>query len=322
MNNQFIDLIDKRIEQKLGAKQNLKREPAKVVSVSSGYKRAAVKLLNGVTIELLNKTGEKLYVGESVWIEYRTNPSSGYIAMRNGEADPLGGGEFVVNNAAVLTEGQAARYLSEQEVINVDVNNMNKVVYGAPRNNIIVQGNLCVPNDSAFYVADDITSEITLKIPDINLIDDSTEETLIDTYHYFSRMAFTYQSNTSTYPYNRQWIFNSYYSKNSDKAVTANQGSAPAYRESIPVYVGFLFSYSSIVAAVSPAAPYGYINGSSLRKFVFDENKNIIQNSSGGTFSGVSLYRTSIPFASQAELDYALSVTQRAEVAPSIAEKV
>ena len=53
-----------------------------------------------------------------------------------------GGSGFTVNNAAVLTEGQAASYLSEQEIINVDVNNMNKVVYGAPKNKIIVQGNL------------------------------------------------------------------------------------------------------------------------------------------------------------------------------------
>ena len=74
-----------------------------------------------------------------------------------------GGGGFTVNNAAILTEGQAASYLSEQEIINVDVNNMNKVVYGAPKNKIIVQGNLCVPKDSTLWTKDDITAEIDLK---------------------------------------------------------------------------------------------------------------------------------------------------------------
>ena len=315
MNNQFLDLIDKRIEQKLNAKQSMKREPAKIISVSSGYKKAVVKLLNGVTLELLNKTGEKLYEGESVWIEFRTSPSSGYIAMRNGEADPLGGGGgFTVNNAAVLTEGQAASYLSEQEIINVDVNNMNKVVYGAPKNKIIVQGNLCVPYISTLWTKDDITAEIDLKIPDVNAIDTSTEETPINLYHYFTRMSFSYQKDTATYPYNRQWNFDSYYTKDGGKPYSAASGPQNWVKSDIPFYVGYIFAYGSINATSYPAAPYGYISSAVLRKLIYNSSGELIVS------NGVSLYRTLIPFANQAELDYAVNVTQRADIAPSVTE--
>lgn len=94
MHSQLIELMDKYFEKKIKEKQLMQREAATVVSVGTGYKRAVVKLANGGTVELLNKTGEKLYDLDSVWIEYRTTPSSGYIAMRNGEVDPIkeGGG--------------------------------------------------------------------------------------------------------------------------------------------------------------------------------------------------------------------------------------
>ena len=315
MNNQFLDLIDRRIEQKLNSKQSMKREPAKIISVSSGYKKAVVKLLNGATLELLNKTGEKLYESESVWIEFRTSPSSGYIAMRNGEADPLGGGGgFTVNNAAVLTEGQAASYLSEQEIINVDVNNMNKVVYGAPKNKIIVQGNLCVPNDRTLWTKDDITAEIDLKIPDVNSMENSTEDTPINLYHYFTRMSFSYQSNTATYPYNRSWNFASYYTKDGGTPTSAASGTQNLVKSDIPFYVGYVFAYGSIHAISYPAAPYGYINGAVLQKLIYNSSGELIVS------NGVSLYRNFIPFASQAELDYAVNVTQRADIAPSVTE--
>ena len=69
-------MIDKRIGEK-----TLNREPATVISVDSAYKRAVVEFLNGSRFMLLNKTGEKLYVGDSVWVNYNKLPASGYIAM-------------------------------------------------------------------------------------------------------------------------------------------------------------------------------------------------------------------------------------------------
>lgn len=87
MDNQLNNLIEKIIEKKLKEMQPMTREPAEVVSVD-GLK-ASVRFLNGSEFELLNKSGEVLTAGDSVWVEYRTLPSSGYIAMRNGEAEGL-----------------------------------------------------------------------------------------------------------------------------------------------------------------------------------------------------------------------------------------
>ena len=225
-----------------------------------------------------------------------------------------GGGGFTVNNAAVLTEGQAASYLSEQEIINVDVNNMNKVVYGAPRNKIIVQGNLCVPDNSTLWTKDDITAEIDLKIPDVNLIENSTEDTPINLYHYFTRMNFSYQKDTATYPYNRRWFFNSYYTKDGGTPTSAGSGTQHWVESDIPFYVGYVFAYENIFATSYPAAPYGYITGAVLRKLIYNSSGELI------LANGVSLSKSFIPFANQAELDYAVNVTQRADIAPSVTE--
>lgn len=83
MDNQLNNLIEKIIEKKLKEMQPMTREPAEVVSV--GGMKAVVRFLNGSEFELLNKSGEVLTAGDSVWVEYRTLPSAGYISMRNGE---------------------------------------------------------------------------------------------------------------------------------------------------------------------------------------------------------------------------------------------
>lgn len=115
-------MIDKRIGEK-----TLNREPATVISVDSAYKRAVVEFLNGSRFMLLNKTGEKLYVGDSVWVNYNKLPASGYIAMRNGEADPLGGGAggLILHNSIVVTADQSGVYAgisSSDQIINVHNN--------------------------------------------------------------------------------------------------------------------------------------------------------------------------------------------------------
>ena len=87
MDNQLNNLIEKIVERKLKEMQPMTREPAEVVSADET--KAVVRFLNGSEYELLNKSGEVLTAGDSVWVEYRTLPSSGYISMRNGEAAGL-----------------------------------------------------------------------------------------------------------------------------------------------------------------------------------------------------------------------------------------
>lgn len=86
MDNQLISLVEKIVEKKLKEMQPMTREPAVVLSSDSENGTALVRFLSGSEYELLNKTGEVLSEGDSVWVEYRTLPSAGYIAMRNGKA--------------------------------------------------------------------------------------------------------------------------------------------------------------------------------------------------------------------------------------------
>lgn len=143
MNNKLIDLMTRIVDRRIN-ESTQKREPASVISVDSAYKRAVVEFLSGSRFTLLNKTGEKLAPGDSVWVEYRILPSDGFIAMRNGEADLIGGGGgLVLRNGIVVTADQSGVYAqqaSSQQAINV--RNLENTYYGSLNDPIIVQGNL------------------------------------------------------------------------------------------------------------------------------------------------------------------------------------
>jgi hypothetical protein len=110
--NEMTTFLNKWFDGKIKSLQLKKSIAAKVITATDGYKRAWVELTNGTRIILLNKTGEKLHAGDSVWVDYRTKPSSGVIAMRNGECDPLGGtddggGSSDSNDSGNSTSGSA-----------------------------------------------------------------------------------------------------------------------------------------------------------------------------------------------------------------------
>lgn len=119
---------------------NIHIKTATVVNVTTDYSYATVKIIgnNGTIIKLINKTGEKLFIGDSVRVYYSTNLSCGWIAMRNGKPEPLGGTNLEIENAAVVPVVDPSKYLSNSTVFNVDVNNQIKCCYGNQRNRIIL----------------------------------------------------------------------------------------------------------------------------------------------------------------------------------------
>ena len=142
------ELIDKRVADKLEKEQSIKRVPAKVLSVTADYKRADVELSNGmIQKNMLNKSNEVLDIGQGVYVEYMTMPSSGYIAMTTGECRPLGGGEpsvgIQIDNAAIITPVQASRFITDEEIIYVDEEEIAKIVYGKVPNWFYIQGYPC-----------------------------------------------------------------------------------------------------------------------------------------------------------------------------------
>jgi hypothetical protein len=76
-----------------------------------------------------------------------TMPSSGYIAMTTGECRPLGGGEpsvgIQIDNAAIITPVQASRFITDEEIIYADEEEIAKIVYGKVPNWFYIQGYPC-----------------------------------------------------------------------------------------------------------------------------------------------------------------------------------
>lgn len=106
------------------------------------FRRVNVKLLTGQEYEnMLNKTEEKLSVGQGVKIGYLTIPSKGWVALANGEADPLGGdggAGIQVESAAIITT--AEDFIVTQETM-IDYSPATKVLYGAAPAFFICQEN-------------------------------------------------------------------------------------------------------------------------------------------------------------------------------------
>lgn len=143
--NKLLGLIDRRIESKLASRSDLKLTPATVVRVDDGYLRADVRLTaGGAEIKgLLNKSGEKLKEGQTVRVAYLTLPSAGWIAMTNGEADPLkSGGGWEVDNAAILTSEQS-ELLIKRELM-AQLTPSTALYYGDTPSFGIVQGQLAI----------------------------------------------------------------------------------------------------------------------------------------------------------------------------------
>lgn len=190
--SKLLDLIDKRIEQKMNAQDSIKYAPAEVLAVYKNEQdiivRADVKLLaNGTVIKnMLNKTSEKLTVGQGVKVAYLTLPSAGWIAVANGEADPLksgeGGGDiWNVETAAVFNSDNFDNFVIDEEEM-VEISPSAKLFYGANNRFIVIQGILC------YYGAWNNSSTVSGAAVLPPTINGSAEafQAILDNWEYFS----------------------------------------------------------------------------------------------------------------------------------------
>ena len=139
--SKLTDIIRREIDARAGGVQ---LTPAVVVSVQADFLRADVKLIeNGAIIKgMLNQSGNKLTVGQSVKVAFQTLPSAGWIAFTNGEADPIGGGGggVQVESAAILSSATVEDFVITQETM-IDYSPATKVLYGNAPAFIICQEN-------------------------------------------------------------------------------------------------------------------------------------------------------------------------------------
>lgn len=139
--SKLTDIIRREIDARAGGVQ---LTPAEVIAVQADFLRADVKLVeNGAVIKgMLNQSGNKLTVGQSVKVAFQTLPSAGWIAFTNGEADPIGGGGggVQVESAAILSSATVEDFVITQETM-IDYSPVTKVLYGAAPAFIICQEN-------------------------------------------------------------------------------------------------------------------------------------------------------------------------------------
>ncbi|MBO5449815.1 MAG: hypothetical protein J5994_10900 [Ruminococcus sp.] len=301
MNNRLLDIMDRFFDRKFKEKQIPQREAAVVVSVSEGCKRAVVRLAGDASLELLNKSGEKLYEGDSVWIEYRTAPSGGYIAMRNGEADPLGSGAaFIIENAAVLTADEGQELTAEQEIVNVDTASRTTTVYGNPKNTVIVGGNRWL------FCAD--TAELKLRA--------SPEDAVTDAEFYINDTAWSYMTRLSSMAKTAEgfsWTVGLWRRKSGSTDNWGNIANLTVTEE--PASFGIVCRAQSMsenttcrYGSTTYQTPNGYVLG----------RMNIAAFSADGSVISVSEITSNVVswqrFSSAAERDYAFAVTTRSEI--------
>lgn len=155
--SKLMDIIDRRLDERLNKMGELKLVPAQVTAVRADFLRADVKLLaNDAEIkDMLNKTAEKLTVGQTVTIGYQTLPSSGVIMFANGEADLIRqGGGVEVETAALLDEDNVHHWLADQELM-LDIDAETRLLYGGNQRLVSVQGHVCrYGTDVDLYVDD------------------------------------------------------------------------------------------------------------------------------------------------------------------------
>ena len=144
--SKLTDIIRREVEGCVARQSGLIVTPATVTAVREDYLRADVKLLgNGTEIKsMLNKTAEKLTVGQTVTVAYSTLPSSGVILLANGEADLIrqGGGGVEVDTAVVYDEDDLHDWVATEELIE-DISANTKLLYGGHQKTVALQGYAC-----------------------------------------------------------------------------------------------------------------------------------------------------------------------------------
>ena len=253
------------------------------------YLRADVKLLgNGTEIKnMLNKSSEKLTVGQTVTVAYSTLPSSGVILIANGEADPLAeGGGWDVENAVLFDEENLHDYTVDTELM-TDISANTKLYYSATNRLVVAQGMLCyIGNGSDPPAGNDFTTQLdALLTANSEYLSPSYQGIVSYTYDSYSNYVTRNEADVTVYPYaididstgrTRWWfrIVSDITSTNlRTSAVTTNRYTADVnfYTTSISDITEYgLILYTNKVGAGSPRTeldtyiPYGYVGSSSI----------------------------------------------------------
>ena len=134
----------------------IKVDSGKIDSLDSGQNAAFVAIGEKSKIRALNKTGEKLAVGDTVWVAYIKSLSNAVILLRNGNAVMRGVGEDLGNGNErfndydnnIIKEPENSSYNSIRNYGNTLVKGGNNDIAGS--GNRVVGGNNSICGDNNY----------------------------------------------------------------------------------------------------------------------------------------------------------------------------
>lgn len=311
----FVDYLNSMIDEANDKVDTLKRCAGKVVAVdeTTDGGKATVECMNR-RLTLLNKTGENLAIGDSVWVHYWTNLANGYIALRNGL--PNGGSAFSINNAVAMLENQASVYTVSTEVFDIDIKHSIKAKYGNP-NNLIIASNIPIVVTSL-----DNSNTIAEIYPTISAIPSgvlSTERKLGDYLSIYTSVIGTFSGSswawgadvlmqipTTVDLVEGSNIYNlCLYQNYTLKRADGNDAYFNSFTD-----LGFALLTSQIQSPTT-GMPYGYVICRAVCVASYDRDDSAI------AVSKISARTFDVPFANMAEYNYAVCTLTKSEINPS-----
>ena len=308
-------MMNKFIQNELNVTDSMKRASGTVISIvpNTDGGKAVVNVMNR-KLTLLNKSGENLEINDTVWVYYWTDISNGYIALRNGLPNSRAEGNFSITTAVVMTERQSQALTVADTIIDVDYQNHLTAKYGNPQHSIVASG---MPVYICNYTSSDSISSIYPTVSEIpaSLLSIEREVEMEDCYFY-SIINGTF--NTA----NDRWGLSS-----DVIAVLPDQDQGGSY--SVTTYCSGLFNqYGNAVrvdsftdlgmcfltAQINGGVPHSdYPYGYATCRLV-NIGKYVENGETKTAISRVSTQTYKLPFATQAEYDYAITVHTRSSI--------
>lgn len=317
----FIDFLKDVAEDRMEAEDSLKRCSGVVESIveNTNGGKAVVRCMNR-SLTMLNKTGEILSVGDSVWVHYWGNLANGYIALRNGLPNSSGGASFSISNAVAMLQTQASIYTVATEVFDVDVENSIRAKYGDPSNLIIASG---IPIVVTALNDTNTIAEIYSTISAIPSGVLSTERKIevgdVETGIYTSIIG-SYSSGWS-------WgadvllqipitvgnvegtnIYNICYTSSDNYTLRRANGSKAYFTSFTDLGLALL---TAQIQSATTEMPYGYVVCRAVCVASYDKDDSAV------AVSKISSRTINVPFASEAEYNYAVCTLTKSEINPS-----
>lgn len=133
----MLEIVNQLVEDKIKTADILKRAIGVVTELLEDGLKAKVKVNQNV-LSFLNKSGEKLAIGDEVEIHYWTNIGNGYIAVKYGVPTPLGINAKMNNAVITYTDTESFDFVSSIHAVPLTKDVL--VGYSYQRGYIVVNG--------------------------------------------------------------------------------------------------------------------------------------------------------------------------------------